>query len=419
MKLKVYDMAINADDETGVDINSFVDSPAHMRSFETYGKPKMTFAIDEEKRIVTGVAIMADFLIYRNDKQLGEHYVKFSPDVIWAIRNKFFKNGFGNNTNVMHDTMVEGATLVESFIVNDSDDRFCKVPEILSKQKVTNGSWVVSYYVENDKLWEACKDGTFKGFSVEGYFDKIPTTIKTNMAKKKLAKGRFGKIAQVSKWTLAVDQDTFEEGTKLTTSYEDSLGERVVSPLSAGEYTTDSGEQILVDSNGVIRMKYSKQLNMNKNGKKKKSIFDRLIFGDDSVEETMSEATTVDGTAIFFDGDLAVGSAVMIEVDGEKVAAPAGDHEVEIDGKTYAISLDDGGVVTTMEEVEQMSAEAKKLAEAMRKIVDASKAQFAEMQEKIDKLESDLAIAQKGGKFSAAPKNSGGEEKKPGFKGLI
>ena len=38
MKLRIYDMAINADDETGVDINSFVDAPAHMRSFETYGK---------------------------------------------------------------------------------------------------------------------------------------------------------------------------------------------------------------------------------------------------------------------------------------------------------------------------------------------------------------------------------------------
>lgn len=179
MGMKVYDMVINEHDETGVDINSFVDAPAHMRSFELYDSKgnKILFQVDEAKRIVTGVFILADFLIYRNDNQLGEHYVKFSPEVIWKIRNKFFKNGFNNNTNVQHATMVKGATLVDSYIVHSTDPRFPKVPEILSKQKVTDGSWVGSYYVENDALWQDCKNGIFKGFSVEGYFDKVLTQI--------------------------------------------------------------------------------------------------------------------------------------------------------------------------------------------------------------------------------------------------
>jgi len=75
MEIRVYDMTINANDETGVDFNSFVDGPAHIRSFEMYSKQKVKFAIDEEKRIVTGVFIMADFLIYRRDEQHGEHFV--------------------------------------------------------------------------------------------------------------------------------------------------------------------------------------------------------------------------------------------------------------------------------------------------------------------------------------------------------
>ena len=38
--------------------------------------------------------------------------------------------------------------------------------------KVSDGSWFVSMKVENDAVWESVKNGTFKGFSVEGVFDK-------------------------------------------------------------------------------------------------------------------------------------------------------------------------------------------------------------------------------------------------------
>lgn len=338
MKLRVYDMRINANDETGVDINSFVDAPAHMRSFELYDKngKKITFAVDEEKRIVTGVFIMADFLIYRNDKQLGEHYVKFSPETIWQIRNKFFKNGFNVNTNVQHATMVQGAILVDSFIVHSTDPRFPKVPEILSKQKVNDGSWVGSYYIENEILWQECKRGTFKGFSVEGYFDKIETQITHKM----------------------------------------------------------------------------------KNNKKTVANFMKNIFGADSTEETMSEATTVDGVVLFYDGDLAVGTTVMVEVDGEKIPAPEGDHQVEIDGVTFAITLDAEGKVTTMEEVAQMSEEAVALSAVIKKVVTDATAKFTAMQKEIDQLKAELKDARGGEEFNNKGKKTGTSEKK-GFKSLL
>jgi putative serine protease XkdF len=349
MKLKVYDMTINEHDETGVDINSFVDCPAHLRSFEVYDSRgnKILFAVDDQKRIVTGVFILADFLIYRNDNQLGEHYVKFSPEVIWQIRNKFFKNGFNNNTNVQHATTVKGATLVDSYIVHSTDPRFPKVPEILSKQKVTDGSWVGSYYVENENLWQDCKNGIFKGFSVEGYFDKVLTQItKTNMNKK-----------------------------------------------------TKSGKGL---------MQWAKNL-----------------FGEEINQETMAEATTVDGVVLFYDGDLAVGTALMVEVDGQKVPAPEGDHQVEVDGKTFAITLDAEGKITAMNEVtsmdeEEMSPEATILSSAIQKVVADCQTKFAKYDKKIAQLEADLKVAQAGDKFSAPGKKGGEEEKeKGGFKKLL
>lgn len=420
-KLRVYDMVINADDETGVDINSFVDMPAHTRSFETYGKnQKATFAVDDEKRIVTGVFIMADHLIYRNDKQLGEHWVKFKPEVIWNIRNKFFKNGFNTNTNVQHQDMVEGAILVDSFIVHSTDPRFPKVPEILAKQKVNDGSWVGSYYIENDDLWQDCKNGIFTGFSVEGYFDKVEAKVRTGMSKRtKLAKGRFGTIAQISKWTQTVDQNTFEVGTKLTTTWTDYDGNETVSPVRAGEYTTETGSQILVDSNGTVRLVYSKQTQKAKQmSKGKKNSLFKNIFGAAAVEE-FGQATTVDGTVIFWEGDLAVGTSVMIEVDGSKVAAPEGDHQVDIDGKTFVVTLDAEGVVTSMEEVTAMSEEAEILSAAIKKVVDDAQAKFAAQQKEIDKLKEDLAVAQAGGKFSASGKKTDNGSEKGGFRKLL
>jgi hypothetical protein len=421
MKIRVYDMVINDNDETGVDINSFVDAPAHTRSFETYGKKqKATFAVDDEKRIVTGVFIMADHLIYRNDKQLGEHFVKFKPEVVWQIRNKFFKNGFNVNTNVQHETMVEGAILVDSFIVHSTDPRFPRVPEILAKQKVNDGSWVGSYYIENDQLWQDCKNGIFTGFSVEGYFDKVEAKVRTGMSKNKtrVTKGRFGEVAQVSKWYQTVDQNTFEVGTKLTTSWTDHEGNTSTSPLSAGEYTTETGSQILVDSNGTIRLVYSKQSKTTNMSKSKKNSLFKNIFGAAATEE-FGQATTVDGTVIFWEGELAVGTSVLIEVDGAKVAAPEGDHQVDIDGKTFVVTLDAEGKVTSMTEVTAMSEEAEILSAAIKKVVDDAQAKFAAQQAEIDKLKADLQTAQAGGKFSASGKKSDEGANKGGFRSIL
>ena len=324
-RLKVYRMTINDHDDTGVDINSFVHAPAHIRSFETYsGKQRVEFKVDTEKRIVTGVFIQADFMIYRNDKQLGEHFVEFTPDDIWKIRNKFFKKGFQGNTNVEHGPMVEGAILVDSYIVHDSDPRFPKVPEILASQKVNNGSWVGSYFIENDMLWEDCKKGIFKGFSVEGYFIKIVTNKKhTSMSHKK------------------------------------------------------------------------------------KSIF-ASIFGAAAQEEKLGEAQTVDGVKITWEGDLKEGTVVMMEVEGEEPAIATGSHQVTIEEVTYAIELDAEGKVTAMDEVEEMSDEAKALTEAMAAIVKKTDEAFAAYDTRIEDLESQLEAANGGEQFSKKNKKSGG-----------
>ena len=125
--------------------------------------------VNEEQRIISGLLMVADELIYRNNDKFGEHYVKFSADTIKQIAIKFSKKKYQSNVNLMHDSnqRVEGVTMFESFIV----DRQRGILPMAEFKDVADGSWFGSFYVENDEVWKGIKDGQYKGFSVEGLFD--------------------------------------------------------------------------------------------------------------------------------------------------------------------------------------------------------------------------------------------------------
>ncbi len=63
--------------------------------------------------------ISANTPIYRNDKDLGEHYVIFKPDTIERIRKKFMLEGRNHAVNKMHDMerITNGAIMVDSYII--------------------------------------------------------------------------------------------------------------------------------------------------------------------------------------------------------------------------------------------------------------------------------------------------------------
>lgn len=125
--------------------------------------------VSESEHIISGPLMVADMLIYRNNEQFGEHYVKFTAETIKAIAIKFSKKKYSTNVNLMHDPnkKVDGVTMFESFIV----DQKRGVMPLAGYSDLPDGSWFGSFYVENPKVWEMIKSGEFKGFSVEGMFD--------------------------------------------------------------------------------------------------------------------------------------------------------------------------------------------------------------------------------------------------------
>lgn len=130
---------------------------------------RQSFAIqDEEERIISGALMLADTPIYRNDGN-GEYYVVFTKDTIKKIAQKYFKKGYQNNVNLMHDSgmVQDGVTMFESWIVDEKRG----VKPMVGFEDVKDGSWFGSFKVENDEVWNMIKEGKVKGFSVEGIFN--------------------------------------------------------------------------------------------------------------------------------------------------------------------------------------------------------------------------------------------------------
>ena len=183
-KLPIYKLVINEDEDSLEEVNfiSLVEFPAIERNFDYFNiqKAKIDFAIqDEEERVVSGVMMIADLPIYRRDEQ-GEYYVVFTAEEIKKIVQKFFKKGYQSNVNLEHKIIADDVYLFESYIINR--EKGVNPPN--GFEDIADGSWFGSHKIENDAIWAKVKDGTYKGFSVEGLFNyKMETTEDVMMSK--------------------------------------------------------------------------------------------------------------------------------------------------------------------------------------------------------------------------------------------
>ena len=171
-KLPIYTLVLKDDAEnSGFNYVALTDEPAIERNWFAFNK-EMKFSIDEERKIITGPLIIADLPIYRRTDEMGEFYVVFDKTQTELMVQKFMRMGYQNNVNEQHDPnkIVEGVTMFEIFIVDSQ--RGIKAPEGFNN--ITEGSVFCSYKIDNEVIWGKVKDGTFMGYSVEGFFDLVP-----------------------------------------------------------------------------------------------------------------------------------------------------------------------------------------------------------------------------------------------------
>ena len=176
----VIEMTVSEENETGVDLISFVENPAIEVDFMYFSKEQKREAFkttDEEKRIVTGAAMIPDEKIVRVDEKGEEYFVFFSEDTIRLCNEMYFKQGKNVGSNLEHETPIDGVTVVESWLIEDS-----KIDKAvaLGFKDLPKGTWMVSYKIDNDEVLAKIKSGEVLGFSVEGMFGQKPSKFTVN-----------------------------------------------------------------------------------------------------------------------------------------------------------------------------------------------------------------------------------------------
>ena len=352
----VFD-ALVTDDETGMFKISLVDAPAVMTDFVAFsGQKRMQmYAVEsEEKRLVFGVVMRADFPIYRRDDRLGEYYVVYKPDTIRKMAEKYLAESRQNNVNTMHEdgSDVDGVRMVQWFIQDSSRGI---VPEGFD---VPDGSLFAEYHVLNDEVWARIKDGTYKGFSLEGVFDFVPehdvTEVKEmvedcdgqfeemfNRIKSIITKETMSKIdrfkARLAKLLAAFGSVSTDKGVLAWDGDEDlKAGDEVYildeegnrSAAEDGEYVTTDAKTVVVADGKVAEIRDPEA-----------EVAPEEPAAEPAQEEAKMGSVVTDKYLLEWEGDedLKAGDEVFIrEAEEGLVPAPDGEYKTE-DGKTIVV----------------------------------------------------------------------------------
>lgn len=168
--MEIYNLNID-DFAKGVFAISLVENPAVEYSFLYFNKEIQNFTVEnEDEQIVFGVIMLADTPIYRGaNNGLGEHYVQFTKETIKEIVKKYAQDKLSDSVTVGHLEKTDNVFLFESYII----DRNMGINPPTAFKDIPDGSWVGKFQVNNDDVWKKVKDGTFKGFSIEGEFKYV------------------------------------------------------------------------------------------------------------------------------------------------------------------------------------------------------------------------------------------------------
>ena len=177
-KIQTIELFIKDEAEDGVFAISLVESPAIESNFVALSEQKeesysmQLKAVDEERRIVVGFALIPDFEIYRKitdktSKHFGKEFnIKMSKETISKSQELYMKNLNLANVTAEHESTVTGCCVIESWIVEDPKNDKSNMFKLGAK----GGEWVVMMKIDNEKEWQDIKDGKKLGFSIEAMY---------------------------------------------------------------------------------------------------------------------------------------------------------------------------------------------------------------------------------------------------------
>jgi len=250
----------------GVFAISLVHDPATAEHFIAMAKQDklVTLAkVDEEKRILMGLVLQPEQLIYRVDENGNEFEMFFSEETIRDFSQNFFQSGFQLNSKLEHDTPIEGVTFTESWLVADPK----KDKSAAYGLSYPVGSWLVSMKVDNDDIWNNyIKTGELRGFSIDGMVELEEVNYKTDIQMSKENKSILALLKDIvsknekqievtlgsvksGELDIQFEGETLEVGTAVYLMADE---EKV--QLADGSYKLDEGGEIVVKDGLVESM---------------------------------------------------------------------------------------------------------------------------------------------------------------------
>ena len=182
--MKLVELLIEDDQElSGIQAVSLVKFPAIQEHFVYFStdNPYVMAAVENDKRMLIGPALIPDKRILRIDDTTGEQYeVFFSPETIRKAAERYMREERTNQHTYEHQMEVTDVTVVESWLIEDeTHDKAA-----LYGFKLPLGTWMLSVKVNNDNVWAQVKDDKVRGFSIEGYFvDQVVNAQAVNLSK--------------------------------------------------------------------------------------------------------------------------------------------------------------------------------------------------------------------------------------------
>lgn len=171
-KKKVLKCVIDENMNLGVQAISLVEFPAIETNWVALSDVKLS-AVSEERRMLYGPALIPDKHILRIDKATGEeYYIYFDQETVYQCAHQFMLKNLHHNHTLEHELAVTGCTVVETWLKEGEQDK-----SVALGIEVPVGTWLVGTYVQADDIWEDVKLGRVKGFSIEGIFDHMITTL--------------------------------------------------------------------------------------------------------------------------------------------------------------------------------------------------------------------------------------------------
>jgi predicted ABC-type ATPase len=319
MELPLYMLEISDDlnDDAEVQFVSLVDRPAIQKNWNAFKNEQKFQIVSEDKHIISGCAMLADTPIFRSDVNFGDYYVAFSKETIVKIVQKYFKKGYQNNVNLMHDpNQIEtGVTMFESFI----SDKTRGIHPMKGFEDAPDGSWFVSMLVENDAVWEKVKQGNVNGFSIEGIFNYEPMVSKEQQVMNEIYKI----LGDIKMGGVGSGRRPEGGGDKESTGKSSSATAKEI----AEKYAKDAAASVekLTSSNdpnyGTDKLYQDKDGNYNE---------ERTAFHKGIVQDKLNQGSTNLGTSFFLGGAPATGKS-SLEKSGQ-ITYPEGILRIDPDG---------------------------------------------------------------------------------------